>query len=521
MTSKLRIKYRDEDNNRVYDCPFCGTGEVKVGDNVFYGRCDNCEATLIDYKPMHYQEDYHKSTSQYKLAIGGFGTGKTTMSCAEISMHAQDIPSGRSLITGPTLSLIKDAVIPELEKFLPPWLVEKKRYNPTPYFKLTNGHEIIVYASTDAEKLRSLNLSAFYIEEASAVDYAIFDQLMTRLRHKAAVIFDEDGRELGYKHLGLLSTNPEDGWIKDKFLFVSDKVFASKSIDKSIYEPLMSDKREKHFHSFLSSTRDNPNLPGAFIERITAGKSADWVRTYIDCYLDRREGAVYPEFPKHVVEPFEIPDHWLRIGGFDKGFTDGTALVLGAIEPRTGVIYVYDEYFMEQMPVSFHAKKIKRMISGLKFYNHIQADPTVKQRSDRDGVSYSDYFYRLTDGVHLEPANNNIDFGLEKVRDYMHEGKLKIFSTCTNLKKEAQLYVYRSNGKTNINDKPVDKYNHLMDSLRYMIVKLPRNPHEMNQIYEMTDNSVSFGALFGEMSQEDDWGYSEQNIYGGIKYGRR
>ena len=157
----------DEEKNRIYECPVCGNGEVLVGEQVFYGRCDNCNATLVDYKPLNYQEAYHESNAQYKLAIGGYGTGKTTMACAELALHANDVKGGRSLITGPTLSLIKDAVIPELEKFLPPWLVEKKRYNPSPYFRLKNGHEIITYASTDQQKLRSLNLSVIHAIHAS------------------------------------------------------------------------------------------------------------------------------------------------------------------------------------------------------------------------------------------------------------------------------------------------------------------------------------------------------------------
>ena len=71
---------------------------------------------------------------------------------------------------------------------------KKSRLNPSPYFKLKNGHEIIVYSAADQQKLRSLNLTAFYIEEASGVSYEIFDQLMTRLRHPAGIIRDKNGK---------------------------------------------------------------------------------------------------------------------------------------------------------------------------------------------------------------------------------------------------------------------------------------------------------------------------------------
>jgi len=63
------LKRTDDENQRIYDCPVCHTGEVAVPDNLFYGRCKNCDATLIDYNPLPHQEDFHKSTAQYRMNI--------------------------------------------------------------------------------------------------------------------------------------------------------------------------------------------------------------------------------------------------------------------------------------------------------------------------------------------------------------------------------------------------------------------------------------------------------------------
>ena len=511
---RLRRKGEDDQNNRIYACPVCNNGDVIVKDNVFYGRCDRCQATLIDYEPLEHQEAFHLSNAQYRLNIGGYGSGKTTASCAEIAQHAMEIKNGKSLITAPTLSLVHDAVWPELVKFLPPHLIAKKRLRPSPYVRLTNGHEIIVYSSADQEKLRSLNLSAFYIEEASAVPYAIFDQLMTRLRHKSAIIRDKNGEEVDYKYMGILSTNPEECWLKDDFLFVSDEVHASPSIDKAIYEPLMSPKRQKHFHSFLSSTRDNKHIPNEFIDRMIAGKTAEWIRVYVDCYLDRREGAVFNDMPKYFVEPFEISKAWQRVAGFDPGYNDETAFLIGAIDPKDGCIYIYDEHYQSERPISYHARVVANKVLNLKMFMPIQADPSVRKRNDRDGISYADYFNRLT-GIYLEPANNDIMFGIEKVRDYMHSGKLKFFNTCLNLRKEGGLYIYSDNTKRNSNDKPVDKYNHLMDTLRYLIAKLPRDPREMENVYRQSINTYTSGMFGGNDRNEDD--EEREGIYGGVK----
>lgn len=515
---RVKLQRIDDEGRRVYQCPVCHSGEVRIPDNVFYGQCDNCKATLIDYEPLPHQEAFHESTAQYRLNIGGFGSGKTTAACAEIATHAEDTPNGRTLITAPTLSLVKDAIIPELNKFLPPWHIETSRLNPSPYYKLKNGHEIIVYSAADQQKLRSLNLTAFYIEEASGVSYEIFDQLMTRLRSKAGVIRDKDGKEVDYKYMGIVSTNPEDGWILDKFMLISEKLVASPSLDVTIYEKFMKRNRNRHFHTFISSTRDNQYIPREFIERMSAGKSAKWIRKYVDCYIDISEDAVYPEFSDCLVEPFDIPKHWKRIAGFDPGYADGVAMPIAAIRPTDGAIFVYEDYFVKEMPVSYHAKQVRRLVKDFEFLYPIQADPSVQKRNERDGLSYKDYFYKLS-GVYLTPGNNDIMYGIEKVRDYMASHKLFFFNSLDNLKYEAKNYIFKKSDSHNSNDTPVDKHNHLMDALRYMIAVLPQDPNDMAHVFvqdSLFKPITVFTESFGEKN-DDAVKYGKSEVYRGFR----
>lgn len=406
------------------------------------------------------------------------GSGKTTMCCAEMAFQAMNIPKGKGLITGPVLKQIKDAVIPELNKFIPPWLIEKYTEAPTPAYKLTNGHEIVVYPSDDEQKLRSLNLTEFYIEEASNVPEKVFNQLQARLRNSVGIIYDDNGKEIGDNFMGMVCTNPDECWVRDNFLLKSAYIYTSKSIDKTIYEKIRVSNPSRNFASFLSSSRDNSFLPMNFIRDLCDGKTPSWIHKYIDCNLDVREGAVYPMFMSNVVEPFDVPKDWLRLYGFDKGYKDPTALLCAAIEPNTFTIYLYDEYYVREQPITYHAKHLLPYIKGYKRLYPIQADPSVKAVNEKDGISYQNYMMRLN-GVWLEPANNNIDFGIEKVRDYFYTGKLKVFSTLDNLKYEAGQYVYNPVDSKNP-DKPVDKDNHLMDCLRYLIARLPNNPYDFN-----------------------------------------
>jgi hypothetical protein len=58
-----------------------------------------------------------------------------------------------------------------------------------------------------------------------------------------------------------------------------------------------------------------------------------------------------------------------------------------------------------------------------------------------------------------------------------------------------------------------------MDAMRYMIVRLPRDPNEMNGSFMDRDADFSPGSFMADTSRED-FGWQQQNIFGGMKYGR-
>lgn len=503
------LKFLGKDvEGRMYECPLCGD-TIKVEHSVFYGECPACKATVIDYVPLPHQEAFHKSNTRYRLNLGGYGTGKTTMCAMEVVEHALTTPNGKTLVTGPTLPLVKQAIIPEIDRLLPPKFIAHRTASPIS-ITLTNGHNIVVFASNDEQNLRSLNLTMFYMDEASNIDHKIFVQLQTRLRHRAGFVYgtDELGREVEIANFtkGIVSSNPEQGWLVDEFLLYSENIHASENVDKSGYEDLKRNVNPS-FESFLSSSRDNIHLPRDFISEVCIGKSPSWISKYIDCSLEVREGTVYKQFLTSLVDDFPIPKSWKHIIGFDKGIRDPTAWLIGAIDPNDGVIYIYKEYSVPDEPVSYHAKMAQRDFKGLAMYNLPQADPSILQRNDRDARSYQDYFLAIS-GIYLEPANNSIDAGINKVKDYMHLGKIKFFRSLTATKEEAVGYIWKDkDGK----EQPSETNNHLMDCLRYMIVALPQDPTELSTFFIAGYDPII--DYLGQSSDDDD--YNDQLGYFG------
>lgn len=476
----------DDVGNRLHKCPACNE-EIKVGRDVFYGQCSACGLTLIDYKPAPHQIAFHESSAMYKLNLGGYGTGKTTMSVVELAKHAMSVENGMSLITGPKLQQIVDAPVKELLKVIPPWFFAKPpTMKPVPRITLTNGHTIVVYASNDADSLRSLNLTSFYIEEASEVSYDVFQELQARTRNLAAIKRDAQGNEIENNLMGIIASNPEHCWIVDKFLLFSSKIYASPSVDVDDIKALNYEKK-KDYHSFLSATIDNKYLPNGWVDTITAGKPPEWIDRMIYCKLGAKEGLVYPMFTKALVDDFPIPKNWKRVVGLDPGFADPFAVIFGAIDPISKVVYFYDEYYVRERSIVFHAGELVDKLKELDLFYPIKADPAILKRSDRDGRSLQDLWMSYT-GIYLDTADNSIESGIAHVQTYMDAGKIKFFKSLVNIKGEMLKYNY-TKGKPNPN---VDE--HLCDALRYITMEFPSDPNEFAAI-EFTPGSKRLDLL--------------------------
>lgn len=163
--------------------------------------------------------------------------------------------------------------------------------------------------------------------------------------------------------------------------------------------------------------------------------------------------------------------------------------------------------------MTYHARRIKEMVVGLPLYKNIISDPSVRNKNDRDGVSYRDYFYNLS-GLWLEEGNNSIFDGIERVRDFMYQGKLKVFTSCTNLKSEAQKYLWKKDKNGISKDEPTEKENHLMDAMRYMVMALPDDLRECT--FNKKENNTKYSILDRlKLSQSSDFeDDGEGGVYG-------
>ena len=200
-------------------------------------------------------------------------------------------------------------------------------------------------------------------------------------------------------------------------------------------------------------------------------------------------GAIYPYSEDSVlVESFLIPEYWPRAYGLDVGW-NRTAAIWGALDPDSGVIYLYSEHYEGSAPPLVHAAAIKargEWIPGV-------IDPGSRTTSQVDGrCLFNEYEEQ---GLNLDFADNARESGLLRVGQLLLCGQLKIFKTLPNWLSEYRTYSRDEKGK--IGEKQED---HLMDAMRYLIMSCPA-------ILALEPDPEDFRRSYNDVNRDEYTGY--------------
>lgn len=167
-------------------------------------------------------------------------------------------------------------------------------------------------------------------------------------------------------------------------------------------------------------------------------------------------GAVYPYDEDDIlIDPIPIPHWWPKGYGMDVGW-GRTAAVFGAVDPDSGIVYLYSEYYTGREIPAVHASAIKSRGWWL------------VGACDPDGVNQNDGTHMFdmyeSEGLNLIKADKrSVDAGIFKVCQLIETGRLKVFNTMPNWIEEFRSYGRDEHGKI------IKKKDHLMDATRYFI----------------------------------------------------
>ncbi len=222
----------------------------------------NKEQSVV-YEARPRQQKFHQAPETFKLYGGAMGGGKTYALCAEAIALSCDYPGNRGYICRHELKSFKKTTYIVLNEMLEKSGLIEKHHQTDNYYLLRNGSMIMYGGLGDdkrsIEKLKSMELGWFAIDEASETTESFFFMLTSRLRMKLP----------GIRYFGIFGSNPSPGWLKHRF------------IDQKLED-----------HVFIPALpTDNPDLPEGYIDRLKAIFPGDWQKRFIEGDWTAWEGA--------------------------------------------------------------------------------------------------------------------------------------------------------------------------------------------------------------------------------------
>ena len=508
----------------MIDCPRCksplvDTPSYTTDSCEFWKKCSRCNTYVNTYQPMPHQVAVHKDSHTYIGNFGAYGTGKTTTTREEVFKHILITPNANILIGAEETSQYEQTLRRELEADLPEAWVKgvSARYN---FIDLINGARIIYRPLKDWDMLRSYNLSMVVILEASNTSGEVFHQLKTRLRNKAAIIpFPNKDAEESYADWRkcIIESNPDSGWIRTDVLLTSSKIYKHGSV-KDTYKRLPGDIDDA-ISTHISTTDVNTYLPKTFIKEQIKNKPPWWVARYIYGSFQYAEGLVYPNAITEIsiIPEFEPDPTWPRVLAHDYGLSDDSRFLWGALDKQGGKLYIYKERSANNTSIDDLAQIFHEGCSDIPqggFLVPPIIDPKSGPKRDYEKRSlidlYADY------GVLFYPGQINLDSRIFRLNTYFEADNIRIMDCCSYLIGELREYKYPGktlNSGKNKPDKPIDKDNHSINCLEWIVMELPADPTNatrgaMNQ-YGKNLMRVSKGKAADKLSYAEQLFISE------------
>ena len=305
---------------------------------------------------------------------------------------------------------------------------------------IPTGQKILFRGFDDPLKMTSIQLEKgtithLWIEEAYELESR--DKLETVVE---AMRGDIDCPN-AYRQV-ILTFNPwsEHHWLKEEFFdVVDDDVFTMTSTYK-VNEFLDADTIRRYEKLYTTNPR-----------RAKIVCDGEW---------GIAEGLVYENV---TFEYFDIKKKIEQgldlLVGLDFGYThDPTALVVSLLDAENDIIYIIDEHYEQGMRTKEIASMLKR-----KGYNKstLIADSAEGRLIDELKIEYD--IRGIKKSV---KGQGSVNQGIEELKNY----KIICHTNCTHTKEEFYSYAYK---KDKLSDKflnkPEDKFNHLMDALRYSL----------------------------------------------------
>ena len=199
----------------------------------------------------------------------------------------------------------------------------------------------------------------------------------------------------------------------------------------------------------------------------------------LDGDWDIKEGAAFTEFNRniHVVEPFKIPNNWVRFRACDYGYGSYSGVIWFAVSPDEQLV-VYRELYVSKVLATDLADRVLALEADDGTIRYGVLDSSLWHKRGDTGPSLAEQM--VSRGCRWRPSDrskgsrvagkNEVHRRLQ-VDEFTEEPRMVFFNTCTNLISQIPALPLDKKNPEDINTNAED---HLYDALRYGIMSRPR-----------------------------------------------
>ena len=314
----------------------------------------------------------------------------------------------------------------------------------------------------DAEKLQGAECQLLIVDEAVNFEERTFLRLLGSLRGRAGS---------GFKPTVVYTGNPGG---------VSDLYFITRFVEPDYARWSADELKEKdNYHYIHATVYDNPFVDQGYVARLESLPD-DLRRAWLYGEWGNFSGQFFSTWSRsrHVIEPFEIPSGWRKVGCIDLGYNAHPTVALWLTQnPDDCRVYVYREY-ADTGPTEHHVLQVRAWQPETEAVELFYGDPSMFHDGKKEKYeSESPARMFLMGGVPLLPANNNRSIGWLVLKQWLESPPgggapmLRVFSTCTYLIDTFPRQRY-SSGRNNQKREDLDTRgpDDGVDALRYGIV---------------------------------------------------
>ena len=464
------------------------------------------------------QYGFYQSRNAIQIFGGAFANGKTTALVMKALRLANEYPGSNGLLARETYPKLNDTLRKVFLEWCPDAWIKRRPTQEDNTCYLHNGSVINFRYVAQRGKSRedgsttSNLLSATYdwigvdqIEDPG-ISHKDFLDLLGRLRGNTPYkVVDEDPTmpSTGPRWL-MLTANPSANWfykeVVQPMIIYRDKGLRTEKllVDRNTNEPIVD--------LFEGSTYTNAaNLEPDYLRNLETTYKGQMRDRYLMGKWAAFEGLVHPEFSleKHVLSRAQMENHLIDclarhvkltvLEGFDFGMVSPSCYLFAFIDDY-GRVFVIDGYHKPEFHYTLQPDEINRIrgqfYGQLNARERIYADPAIFKKNNvgryKDvAIPVARLFEEM--GIDMRPGGNDILPGIAKVNAYL-AGRHDIPHVITGEKPGPLLYVcddlefiqdeifsyyWKRNPQGQHIDEPIDNNDHAMNTLKYMLSKLP------------------------------------------------